>query len=172
MTEAQSTILLIEIGIAVAIQAAVLIGVLLAVRKTANKMDTFTDEIQKRTVPLLDASNAMMQTARPQIESIVANLSETSAMLKDQVSRIDETVTDVIDRTRLQVVRTDELVSRTLDRVETTTEFVHHTVISPVRQIAGVLQALNTGMTVLFGKRRSTGSNGNGVGVPGDEMFI
>jgi ABC-type transporter Mla subunit MlaD len=171
MTESQSTILLIEIGIAVAIQAAVLIGVLLTVKKSSAKMESLAEELQKRTLPVLDATNAMLQTARPQVETIVSNLAEASTMLKDQVSRIDQTVTDVVDRTRLQVVRADELVSRTMDKVETTTDFVQHTVVSPVRQVAGVLQALTTGMNVLFGKRRASG-NGRAAGVPRDEMFI
>jgi hypothetical protein len=170
MTESQSTILLIEIGIAVTIQAAVLIGLFLTLKKSSAKMESLAEELQKRTLPVVDATNAMLQSARPQIETIVANLSETSSLLKDQVTRIDQTVTDVIDRTRLQVVRADELVSRTMDRVENTTEFVQHTVVSPVRQVAGVLQALTTGMNVLFGKRRAT--SGNGSGVPRDEMFI
>jgi ABC-type transporter Mla subunit MlaD len=171
MTESQSTILLIEIGIAVAIQAAVLIGVLLTVKKSSAKLESLAEELQKRTLPVLDATNAMLQTARPQVDTIVTNLAEASSMLKDQISRIDQTVTDVVDRTRLQVVRADELVSRTMDKVETTTDFVQHTVVSPVRQVAGVLQALTTGMNVLFGKRRASG-NGNAAGVPRDEMFI
>lgn len=172
MTESQSTILLIEIGIAVAIQAAVLIGVLLIVKKSSAKMESLAEELQKRTLPVLDATNAMVQTARPQVETIVNNLAEASSMLKDQVSRIDQTVTDVVDRTRLQVVRADELVSRTMDKVETTTDFVQHTVISPVRQVAGVLQALTTGMNVLFGQRRRASGNGHAAGIPRDEMFI
>jgi MoxR-like ATPase len=172
MTESQSTILLIEIGLAVTIQAAVLIGLLLTIRKSSAKMESLAEELQKRTLPVLDATNAMLQTARPQVETIVSNLADASVMLKDQVSRIDQTVTDVVDRARLQVVRADELVSRTMDKIETTTDFVQHTVISPVRQIAGVLQAVTTGMNVLFGKRRQTSGNGHGTGVPRDEMFI
>jgi ABC-type transporter Mla subunit MlaD len=172
MTESQSTILLIEIGVAIAIQAIVLLGILITVRKSSSKMESLAEELHKRTIPILEASNSMLQTARPQIETIVANLSETSTMLKEQVGRIDATVTEVLDRTRLQVIRADELVSRTMEKVETTTEFVQHTVISPVRQVAGVLQALTTGMNVLFGRRRQAGGNGHGVGVPGDEMFI
>jgi hypothetical protein len=171
MTESQSTILLIEIGIAVAIQAAVLIGVLFTLKKSSAKMESLAEELQKRTLPVVDTASAMLQTARPQVETIVTNLAEASSMLKDQVSRIDQTVTDVVDRTRLQVVRADELVSRTMDKVETTTDFVQHTVISPVRQVAGVLQAFTTGMNVLFGKRQASG-NGRAAGVPRDEMFI
>lgn len=170
MTESQSTILLIEIGVVAIVQAVVLIGMFMTVRKSTAKMEALAEELQKRTLPVVDAANAMLQTVRPQVEGIVTNLAETSTILKDQVTRIDETVTDVIDRTRLQVVRADELVSRTMDKVETTTDFVQHTVISPVRQIAGVLQALNIGVNVLFGRRRQ--SAGNGHGVPRDEMFI
>ena len=170
MTESQSTILLIEIGIVAIVQAVVLIGMFMTVRKSTAKMESLAEELQKRTLPVVDAANAMLQTVRPQVEGIVSNLAETSVLLKDQVTRIDETVTDVIDRTRLQVVRADEVISRTMDKVETTTDFVQHTVISPVRQIAGVLQALNIGVNVLFGGRRR--SSGNGAGVPRDEMFI
>lgn len=170
MTESQSTILLIEIGIFAIVQATVLIGMFLTVRKSTSKMEALAEELQKRALPVVDAANAMLQTVRPQVEGIVSNLADTSTILKDQVTRIDETVTDVIDRTRLQVVRADEVISRTMDKVETTTDFVQHTVISPVRQIAGVLQALNIGVNVLFGGRRR--SSGNGAGVPRDEMFI
>jgi hypothetical protein len=171
MTESQSTILLIEVGILALVQVGVLVGLMLTVRKSTAKMEALAEELQKRTLPVVDAANAMLQTVRPQVEGIVSNLAETSVLLKDQVTRIDETVTDVIDRTRLQVVRADEVISRTMDKVEETTDFVQHTVISPVRQIAGVLQALNIGVNVLFGGRRRQ-STGNGHGVPRDEMFI
>lgn len=164
--ETRFTILLVEIGLLVVVQIAVLIGILMAVRKTSDKMLKMADEVHRRALPLLDATNALVQNTRPQIETIVANLTETSEKLKAQVDRIDSTVTDVMDRTRLQVVRADELVSRTMDKVETTTEFVHHTVISPVRQLAGILQGLSTGFNVFFGRR------GNSHGAPRDEMFI
>jgi len=83
------------------------------------------------------------------------------------LERLDATVSDVMDRTRLQVIRADELVTRTMDRVEETTDIVHHTVISPVRQIAGLMQGITTGIGTLFGNRRR-----GQVGVPNDEMFI
>ncbi len=169
--ETRFTILLCELGIAITVQMVVLIGIFMAVRKTTDKMTSLAEEVQKRTLPLLDGANAFLQNTRPQVETIVANLSETSTMLKEQVTRIDETVTDTVDRARLQIVRADELVSRTMERVETTTDILHHSVISPVRQLAGLLQGLNSGMNVLFGKRRRPTGNGHGP-VPRDEMFI
>lgn len=166
-TETQFTILLIEIGIAVAVQAAVLIGIFMAIRKSTGRMEAIANDLHQRTVPILETTSTLLNNTKPQIETIVANLTESSTQLKQQVE-------EVVDRARLQVVRADELVTRTMDKVEQTTEMVQHTVISPVRQIAGVLTGLTMGFNVLFGRR---GPNGNGqrahaVGAPGDEMFI
>jgi ABC-type transporter Mla subunit MlaD len=165
--ETRFTILLIEVGIAVTVQAIVLIGILIAVRKSSAKLEFITDDIHRRTVPILESSSALLATAKPQIESTIANLSESSTLLRNQVE-------DIIDRARLQVVRADELVTRTMDKVETTTELVQHSVISPVRQIAGVLQGVTMGFNVLFGRRSHNGQRhtNEDVGVPRDEMFI
>jgi hypothetical protein len=169
--ETRLTFIVVEIAIILVIQAALVFGVWRAVRKSRERMTALTEDLHQRAVPLLDAANAMMQTTRPQLESVVSNLAYTAEVLRKQADKVDSTVTDIIDRTRLQVVRADELVSRTMDRVENTSDMVHHTVISPVRQITGVLQGLSTGFNVLFGNRKRR-RDGNGVGVPRDEMFI
>jgi methyl-accepting chemotaxis protein len=166
--ETRMNILLVEIGALVIIQIVALIGILMAVKKSSARMTAIADDVHHRVVPLLDTTTAFVESTRPKLETIIGNLTETSERLKVQVEKIDSTVTDMVDRTRLQVVRADELVSRTMDRVEHTTEFVHHTVVSPVRQIAGLLQGLNTGFSVFFGKR----AQGNGQGAQRDEMFI
>jgi hypothetical protein len=78
-----------------------------------------------------------------------------------------------VDRARLQVIRADELLTRTMDRVEQTSEMVHKTVISPVRQLAGVMQGITVGLEFLFGGRvRRDGNRNERQAVPQDEMFI
>jgi hypothetical protein len=87
---------------------------------------------------------------------------------------VDAAVTDVVDRGRLQVIRADELLSRTLDRVEQTSDLVHKTVISPVRQFSGLLQGITVGLEFLFGgrARKNGGTREERRPVPQDEMFI
>jgi hypothetical protein len=75
----------------------------------------------------------------------------------------------MVDRTRLQVIRADELVTRTMNRVEEATDLVHHSVVSPVRQVAGIIQGITAGTGWLFGRMRP---RQRGVGGPEDEMFI
>jgi hypothetical protein len=105
---------------------------------------------------------------RPKLETLSTNLSESSTVVRQQLARIDATLADAMDRTRLQVIRADELLTRTMDRVEETSDAVHKTVMSPLRQMNGLMVALSTGVDVFLGNKRRK----NGTGVPQDEMFI
>ena len=168
--ETRFTILLIEVGTAIVIQIALLAAVLSAVKKSTARMESLADEIQKRAIPTLDQAQQLITTSRPRIEEIIANAAESSATLKTQIDRLDNTVSDIVDRTRLHIIRADNLVGRTMDRVEQTTELVHTTVISPIRHISGIVQGLTAGLTALLGR---TGKPGGSTGSQQqDEMFI
>jgi methyl-accepting chemotaxis protein len=165
--ETRFTWLLIEVGVAVVVQVVVLLAILVTVRKSSARMEALANEVQRRAIPTLDAAQQLIQSSRPKVEEIISNLAASTGTLKGQLERLDATVSDVMDRTRLQIIRADEIVTRTMDRVEETTDIVHHTVISPVRQVAGLVQGITAGIGSLFGGRRRSQ-----VGVPNDEMFI
>ncbi len=165
--ETRFTVLLVEIGVALVVQIGVLIAILLTVKKSSARMQALADEVQRRALPTLDAAQSLVVTAKPKLEELINNAAASSATVRSQLERLDVTVNDIVDRTRLHVIRADELVTRTMDRVEETTDLVHHTVVSPVRQIAGVVQGLSAGLGALLGRR-----NRDRAGVPQDEMFI
>ena len=103
-------------------------------------------------MPTADTAQSMLLDLRPKIDTIANNVSETTTVVRGQLERIDATVTDVVDRTRLQVIRADELLNRTMDRIEETTDVVHRTVVSPVRQLSGLIQGLTAGLEFLLGE--------------------
>jgi len=168
--ETRFTVLLIELGIALVVQVGILIAILAAVKKSAARMESLADEVQRRALPALDAAQSLMQSSGPKLEEIISNLAAGTTTLKGQLERVDATVNDVVDRARLQIIRTDELVSRTLDRVEETTDIVHHTVISPVRQIAGIVSGVTAVVGSIFGGRRER--ERDQAHPHHDEMFI
>jgi len=160
-------------GFAILLQAGVLLAMYLAMRKSSQRMEELAADVKTKVMPTVVEAQAMMSTLRPKIETIVENLSETTTTLRSEVRRVDATVNDAIDRARLQIIRADELLSRTLDRVEQTSEIVHKTVISPVKQLSGLLQGITTGLEFLFsGRNRRNGSREERRPVPQDEMFI
>ncbi|HKF05490.1 MAG TPA: hypothetical protein VKB49_24440 [Candidatus Sulfotelmatobacter sp.] len=160
-------------GIAVLLQAGVLLAMYLTMRKTTSEMQSLMGEVRTKVMPSIEQVQQIVAEVRPKIEVIAENLRDTSATVKAQIERIDATVNDIMDRGRLQVIRADELLSRTLDRVEYTSEIVQRTVVSPVRQISGLMQGITVGLEFLFAGRRKNGrSREERRAVPQDEMFI
>jgi hypothetical protein len=157
-------------SIAVVVQAGILVALYLSIRKSAAKMDALATEVKSKALPTMETVQNILVELRPRIEVMSVNFSESSTLVRNQLARIDATLTDALDRTRLQVIRADELLNRTMDKVEETSEIVHQTVISPLRQVNGLLAAIGTGLEVFLGQKRRQPKNG--AGVPQDEMFI
>ncbi len=155
---------------AVVIQAGILVGLYLAVRKSTAKMDALATEVKSKALPTMETVQSLLVEMRPKIDVMTTNLSESSTLVRNQLGRLDATLTDALDRARLQVIRADELLNRTMDKVEETSEMVHKTVISPLRQVGGLIDAISTGVDVFFGQKRRHPKNGGGG--PQDEMFI
>jgi hypothetical protein len=164
------SVFIIATAVAVIIQAAILAALYAAVRKTSGKVEALATEVSTKAVPTLTTAQEMLTELRPRVQEIIANVEHSTRMARNQIERVDATVTDVVDRTRLQVIRADELVNRTLDRVEETSEMVHRTVVSPIRRLSGVIQGLSAGLEFFLGRKRR--NSGDGVGVPQDELFI
>jgi len=161
-------------GAAVLLQALVLLAMYLAMRKSSERMQALADDVKNKVMPTVAEAQQMLTLLRPKVEVIVDNLEETTTVMRSEIRRIDAAVNDAVDRARLQVIRADELLSRTLDRVEQTSDMVHKTVVSPMRQLSGLMQGITVGLEFLFGGRgrRNGGGREQRQPVPQDEMFI
>jgi|SRR5580658_1819827 methyl-accepting chemotaxis protein len=161
-------------GAAVVLQAGILVALYWSVRKSSARMEALALEVTTKALPALETAQEILTELRPKLTVIADNLTETTHSVRAQVERMDATVNDAVDRARLQIIRGDELLTRTLDRVEETSEMVHRTVVSPVRQFSGLIQGLTAGLEFLLGNRgrRNGGSREARRPVPQDEMFI
>jgi hypothetical protein len=155
---------------AVLVQAGILVALYLAFRKSSEKMEVLAAEVSSKALPAIESAHGLLVELRPKIETLTANATESSTVVRNQLLRIDATLTDALDRARLQVIRADELLGRTMDKVEETSESVHKTVMSPLRHVNGLVNAISTGVEVFLGQKRRHPKNGTGV--PQDEMFI
>jgi len=155
---------------AVVIQALILIALYLSVRKTSARMEALAIEVKTKTLPTIETAQSLLVELRPKIESIAENVSHSTTVVRAQMERLDAALSDVLDRSRLQVIRADEIITRTMDKVEETTDIVHKTVVSPLRQASGLIQGLTAGLEYFVGRRRRHA--GDGMGVPQDELFI
>ena len=161
-------VFIVVTALAVVVQAGILAGMYFALRKTSAKVESLAEEVKTKVLPTAELAHAMMTELRPKIENVVDNVSVSTTILRTQMERVDATLTDIIDRTRLQVIRADEFVNSTMDKLEETREAVQRTVVSPVRHISGLMHGVTTGLEAFFSRRRER----NSATVPQDEMFI
>ena len=159
---------------AVVLQACVLVALYFAVRKSSTKMEAIAEEVKTKALPTLELTQATLTELRPKLQVISDHLMETTTIVRNEVERVDATVSDATDRARLQIIRADEMLTRTLDRVEQTSDLVSKTVVSPVRQVSGIIQGVTAGLEFFLSHRgRKNGdSRGSRRAVPQDEMFI
>jgi len=161
-------------AVAVVLQMFILLGLAISLHKTSSKVEKLANEVHGRALPILASAETILNDSRGKIDIVMNNLVATTGTLKTQMDRLDATVNDIVDRTRLQVIRADDLVTRTLDRVEETSELVQHTVVSPVRQISGIVQGLSVGISAFLSQTRtSRRRRSNAARVTQDEeLFI
>ena len=155
-------------AVAILMQAGILAGMYIAMRKTSAKVESLAEEVKTKVLPTAELAHSMMSELRPKIETVVDNVSVSTTVLRTQMERVDATLIDIIDRTRLQVIRADEFVNSTMDKLEETREAVQRTVVSPVRHISGLMHGLTAGLEAFFSRKRER----NSATVPQDEMFI
>lgn len=160
----------IATAVAVIIQAGILVALFVVVRKTTGRVEKLASEVNTKALPLIETTQSLLVEVKPRVTDIVANAEESARIARTQMERLDATVSDIVDRTRLQVIRADELVNRTMDRVEETTDMVHRTVVSPIRQLSALVQGLSAGLEFFLGRKRR--QSRDGMGVPQDELFI
>src|SRR4051794_21141418 len=93
--------------IVIIVQGAVLIAMFLGLRKTTAKIEALTEQVQSRTIPILETAKELLDDVGPKITSISANMEEVSDTVRGQVQRVDGIVSELVDRTRLQAIRVD-----------------------------------------------------------------
>src|SRR5262245_49702016 len=115
MNETVLSTFVIVASIAIVFQAAMLIALFFSFRKTSQRMEKLAATVEGKAVPLLEKAQSVLDETAPKLNEITSNLTEITGTFKSQVTRMDATVTDLVDRARLQVIRVDDLVSRTMD---------------------------------------------------------
>jgi len=98
-------------ALAVLIQAGILYGMYLAMRKTSGKVELLAEEVRTKVIPTAQLAHEMITELRPKLLTVADNVSTSTTVLRTQLERLDATLTDIVDRTRLQVIRADEFVN-------------------------------------------------------------
>jgi len=159
VNETWLTIFVVVTAIAVVLQMGILLALYLRMKQSSARVDALAEQAQ-----------AILADVGPKVKQIASDLTEVSAAARRQMGKLDATLSDFVDRTRLQVIRADEMVRRALDKVEETSELVQLNVISPIRKVAGLAQALTVAIETFV--RRGKPTRDSTRATEDEELFI
>lgn len=136
-------------GMAVLLQACVLLGIFLSLRKAAKSVTDVTDDLKGTVIPLVHTSRNLMERISPQVLTISTGLAELielvhkeSSGAKTSVSEIRASVSEIVQRVSRQTARLDAMLTVGLDAVERTAGALETSVAAPVRQANGIVAAI------------------------------
>ena len=164
-------IFVVVAAVAIVVQMGILIALYAAMRQTASRVEGIAGRLEQQTGPLLTTANAILEDAQPKIAEITSNLAESSATVRAHVSQVAEATGEIVERARLHAIRMDEFVGNTMGKIETASEILETRVLSPVRRVQAIVQAVNAGLGVLRSARSRKPSHRTGV-EQDEEMFI
>jgi ABC-type transporter Mla subunit MlaD len=150
------TIALILVSLAVLMQAGVMIGIWLVVRKIPGQVEAIRADVKQRLDPVAQSVTEIVSNAREPLRAITTNLAEISNMLRERTSDVDALVAELVDKSRAQVMHVDQMVSDLVAKVETTSDAVQRGVLAPIQEVSAVIKGMQAGLEFLFSRRRTT----------------
>ena len=151
------------------LQAAALAGIFFALQNLQRDVK----EIQKDTHAKLEALRMhvteFIADTREPVRGVATNLAEITRLLRDRTVQWDGVVSDLADRTRLQIIRVDQMVTGVIEKAENTAGAVEKGLVAPIHEVSALLAGVRKGLEFLFARRRSAVS---GEATQDEQMFI
>jgi hypothetical protein len=152
------TIFVALTGVAVLLQAAVLVGILVALRKATQQTVELVEEMRTHVMPTVQSAadllvrvGPLVERLTPQVITVATNLVDISTELREETADLRRTTADINMRLQRQASRLDGMLSHGLDRVEALSDLVDVTVSTPARQANGVVMAVKAALETYFG---------------------
>ena len=161
----------IVIGIAVAVQAVVLIALFLQLRRTAARIEEAVADLNTRFAPIISRLQILVDDTAPRIAGIVADAAELTHLARGQAQKIDRILAETLERVRMQLIHIDQIVTGAMEAVEDAGSRLRETVWGPVVKATALIRGVQAGLEFFRAARR-----GDPVEQPSDQqdegMFI
>lgn len=139
------TLLIIFVGAtcaAVLLQALVLFGIYISVRRSARLITDATDELKTTVMPMVHSTRQLVDKIYPEIVTVTSGMAELTTNVRKEAAQINVSPAELINGIKRQVQRIDSMLTVGLDRIEQAGSALETKVAAPVRQVNGVLAAI------------------------------
>jgi hypothetical protein len=153
----ESTLLVVFVGItglALVVQAIVMLVAFLTVRKTIVSLQSDVQELRTTAMPILARTRETLDRVAPKIESVATDVADLAHRLKEQSVEFEAVAAEILERVHRQTSRVDNMFTGMVDGVEQASNLVVDSVTKPVRRITAMLAGAKAFFTVLATGRR------------------
>jgi 5-hydroxyisourate hydrolase-like protein (transthyretin family) len=157
-------------AIAIVMQMAVMLAMMLQVKKSLEHFTRLSTDLQGRIDPILSRVNRILEDSEGRISSVMGDTAEITRIARGQAQKIDRVVTDTIERLQIQVIRADQILTGAMEVVDEAGIKFRNTLWGPIRQASAVMKGIKVGLDML---RRHQGGVPETVATSQDEeLFI
>ena len=165
-------VFVIVASVAIVVQAALLAALFFQMRRTMERVDHFTTDLQSRVGPILTRVQLLLDDTQPKISELVADAAHVVYLARGQAQKVDRIFTDASDRLRGQLVHADRILTGALETVEEAGTQFRKSFWRPVQKVSAVVTGIKVGLDLL--RSRRAGRSGHPDDPVGDEeeLFI
>ena len=157
--------------IAIIMQALILLGMFLAMKRTSDQVIRVSSEINSKLLPVLEKTNFLLEDSRTRLSSVVADTAEIVHIARNQANRFDRVVGEGVELLRGQIIRADQVVTGVLESLEEAHTSVRKSVAGPVSQVVAVIRGLKAGLDIFTSAKSSRGERSRPASSE-EELFI
>lgn len=163
-------VFVIVAAVAIVVQAGLLMAMFFQTRRTMDRMERFTSDLESRLGPILSRVQVLLEDTQPKISEMVADAAHVVYLARAQAQKVDRVFTEASDRLRGQVVRADRILTGALEAVEDAGTKFSHGVWRPVQKVSALVQGIRVGLDLL--RSRRTGRRREEPLEQEEELFI
>ena len=147
--------ILVGMTVAALMQAFVLLGIFLTMRKAIKTVKEEADEFRGKLAPVIESGSQLISTGkdlvastqtlvdnvRPEIQAAVTEMSNMTRDIREQVKRLQASVDDMAQKAHHQADRVNGMTTSFLNGVDRFGTFLNEAVHAPIRQVNGFVAA-------------------------------
>src|ERR1700680_700060 len=138
-------IFVIVAAVAIVVQAAILTALFLQMRRTMERVDQLTGDLQSRGGPILTRVQLLLDDTQPKISELVADAAHVVYLARGQAQKMDRIFTDASDRLRGPLVHADRILTGALETVEEAGTQFRRSFWRPGQKVYAVVTAVKVG---------------------------
>jgi methyl-accepting chemotaxis protein len=150
----------------VLMQAFVLLGMFIILRRVMAQMHAITEELRPHLALIVSTTRNIIeesaptiknviQDSAPKIKTAVNNVTEVTHKVRTEADHVSATLDELLQKANAQANRVDEIVTAGIDSAAHATHAVQNVITAPVRQASALFAGLKAGFDVLRGRNHS-----------------